>query len=272
MKQFKTLAKPLRVPGSLASFLATVLLSGVALAGTAYSGAKLEIEIDDKLAKTKHTARLTSTDDGLRMEGGGQGATEPYGFIVFHKTGRLVMLSHNEKKYMEFRKDGVLAQYNQNKAKIAQQYEKAFEKMPADKREMMKNMLPGFKPKAKIKYVKGKAGKVSGFPCTNYKKYKNDRLTDEYCFTKGKDFQPVLDAVKKSEKIWNTIHPDDNNDFFNSDYGIPLKTVTYDKLGKIAEIQTVKKYEPKVVFKKSPIAIPAGYTKQNLDRKATPDK
>lgn len=247
--------------------LFVVSLSGLLAAGAAMAGAKIEILIDDKLANTKHTSHISVTDDGMRMDGGGVGAIEPYGVIVFNKTNKMVMLQHNAKKYMEFTDNGVFAQYNQNKDKIAQQYEKAFEKMSPEKREMMKNMLPGFKPKPKVKYVKGKADKVAGYACTNYKKYEGDRLTQEYCFTKSKKFAKVLEATKKAEKIWSKIYPGESNDFFKGEYGIPLKTINYDRAGKIADTQTLTKYEPKVLFKKSPIAVPAGYTKQNMDQK-----
>lgn len=244
------------------------LAAAIVVPSAAEAGSKVEIEVDDKRAKAKHKMHITITDDGMRMDGTGAPGDEPFGVILFHKTGRMVMLQPTEKKYMEFRKDGVMAQYNQNKDKLTKQYEEAFKKMSPEKREMMKNMLPGFKPKPTIKYVKGKADKVAGYPCTLYKKYSNDKLTQEFCFTKGKDFKPILKAVEKSEKIWNQINPGQGNDFLKTEYGVPLRTVTYSRSGKIEEIQTLTKYEPKVLFKKSPIAIPAGYTKQNMDVKA----
>lgn len=244
---------------------AATLLAGTALA----SGSKIEIEVDDKLAKTKSSMFVTFTDQGLRMEGG-KGTAEPYGVIVLNEPGRMIMLQHSAKKYMEFRKDGVFAKWNQNKDKIASQYEKAFEKMSPEKREMMKQMLPGFKPKPKVKYVKGKSDKVAGYACTTYKKYHDDRLVEELCYTKGKDFAPIIKAMEKSEKIMKTIKPDEDAGLYRKEYGVPLRSIHYGVDGKVTEIQSLKKYEPKVVFKKSPLTIPKGYTKQNDDMKAVP--
>lgn len=236
-------------------------------AATAQAGTRIELLVDDKLARSQYTSTITMTDDGIRMDGGG---AEPFGVIVFYKGERMVMLQPDQKKYLEFRKDGVVAQYNKNKAKLAEQYEKAFEKMPPDKREMMKNMLPGFKPRPKIKYVKGKQDKVAKYPCTTYKKYRGKALAEELCFTKSKDFKPVLAAVAKAEKISREIYPEQDSDLFHTEYGLPLRTTTYGRDGKVTEIRTLKSYEPKIVFKKSPIEIPKGYVKQNQDMKAMP--
>lgn len=244
-------------------------VAGTVWAGIANGGAKIEIEVDNKVSRSKSSMFVTFTDQGLRMEGGA-GTQEPYGVIVLNEPGRMIMLQHNAKKYMEFRQDGVFAKFNQNKNKIAKQYEQAFEKMSPEKRAMMKQMLPGFKPKPKVRYDKGKADKVAGYPCTTYKKFHDNRLVEELCYTKGKDFAPVIAAMKKSEKIMKAIKPDEDAGLYLKDYGVPLRSVKYGIDGKVVEIQALKKYLPKVVFKTSPLTIPKGYIKQNLDKQANP--
>lgn len=246
-----------------------VLSAGFAQAGYSASN-HLKYKVEYPKSKSTSTAEITLNDMGVRMDSGESRDAGPYSVIVSLEKEVVWVVNHTDKSYLEFDKGGPVAKFNQNKAKIAERWESAYEKLDPSKRISFNKMMPGFKPKSDFRWVNGKDKDkvISGFKCKVVRKFDKDKLLREYCFSTEKAFDEVRARIKKSQTVWKAIYPLQENYYMEMHVkGVPVEVKTYGANGKVTKVETLESFEPKKVHKKSPIAVPSGYYAKSRNKK-----
>lgn len=239
-----------------------LFLSASLIGGKLFGQSQLEIAVEYPRKKLKSPAKIVVTSNGMRIDAGPKNSNDPYSIIVNNMKNLIWVLNLEDNTYLEFKKDSPIAKFNKEKEKIATQWETMYEKLAPDKRAEFKKMMPGFKPKPKEVLKEGAKAKIAGYSCKIYKKYLDNKLSKEYCYSDDKAFLGTLKNIKRVQNVWKEIYPGQENYYINSEKGFPISVKSYDDFQKLIKIETLTKFTPKINFKKSPIAIPSGFSKK----------
>ncbi|MGH7884777.1 MAG: DUF4412 domain-containing protein [Thermodesulfobacteriota bacterium] len=248
-----------------------------------YAGLVMDQERYESESSIRQNGKIYLQDNMFKVYDSGQDIAT----VLDLDKNQLTYINYSEKTYTLTTPEELLQFFKRISEQIDSQIKEDLSKLPPDQKAKVEKELKkkGFlkdsteSVKVSIKET-GKKEKISGYTCTIFEIYKNDKLNEEICLSNELDYKNDVDIKKLSsfmnefkkigKSLGNDIVVDSDQAFIDlfEKNGYPLKTTDHsvDETVFVEEIKTITKKD----ISREEFFPPKGYEFKSLEKLLAP--